>query len=628
MAEEGFKRKLTAILSADVIGYSRLMRDDEEATVRDLATHRVLITEIIQQHNGRVIDSPGDNILAEFTSVVDAVNGAIKIQQKISRSNIDTPEDRRMNFRIGINLGDVIEEEEQIYGDGVNIAARVEGLAAGGGIAISGTVYEHIKEKLSLGYHYLGEQDVKNISEPVRVYRLLTESADAGKMIGEKRPKSSRWLWAAAAAIVLIILSVCTITIKNYYFRPSIEPASIDKMAFSLPDKPSIAVLPFDNLSDDPEQKYFSDGITEQIITSISKVPHISVIARQSSFAFRDKQLTVQQIAKELGARYILEGSLQRSGERLRINAQLINATSGHHVWAENYDRKLDDIFSVQDEICKNIMVALQVELTEGEMARINADTVSIRAYEKYLKALEHYYRRTKEDSFIAQQLLQEAIALDSEYAGSYIWLGWTYLDDIWLGMTKTPSESINKAEEMVQKAAAIEGFLARENSLLCGIYLMKKDLDKAIASAEKAVKQSPNNSGIYVMLGMALRTNGQYEEAISSFKKALQLNPYKPIARLNNLAMAYLYSEQYEKAISIWKETIERNPDYLFAYMGLVSAYWLTGLEDQARQAAKHVLRINPKFSVGYWEKRSALKDKALAKKRFDAWRKAGLPE
>jgi len=402
-----------------------------------------------------------------------------------------------------------------------------------------------------------------------------------------------------------------------------------DKPPLPLPDKPSIAVLAFDNLSGDPEQQYFSDGITDQIITSISKVPHISVIARQSSFAFRDKQLTVQQIAKELGVKYILEGSLQRSGERLRINVKLIDATSGHHVWAENYDRKLDDVFAVQDEICKAIMVALQAKLTEGEMAHINADTVSIRAYEKFLKAQELYYRKTKEDCRIAQQLLQEAIALDPEYAASYVWLGWTYIDEIVFGIAKTPSESLTKAEEMVQKAIAIHGLTAEENSLLSCVHLVKKDVDKAIAYAEKAVEESPNNAGVHHQLGIALRSNGQYNEAISSFKKALQLTPFKPpIARLSQLALTYLYTKQYEKAISILNETLERNPDYLFANMGLIAAYWFTGSEDKARQVVKHVLKINPKFSLGYYEKLWVQKDKTLTERLFDAWRKVGLPE
>jgi adenylate cyclase len=295
MAEQDFKRKLTAILSADVVGYSLLMRDDEEATVRDLAAHRVLITEIIQHHHGRVVDSPGDNILAEFESVVDAVNGAIKIQEGIKKSKTGIPEDRRMEFRIGINLGDVIEEEERIYGDGVNIAARVEGLAAAGGISISVTVYEHIKDKLSLGYHYLGEQEVKNIPEPVRVYRLLTEPEDAGKMIAEEKPKGRKLRLAALGALALVILVTGTFAIWNYYLRPSFEPASIEKMAYPLPEKPSIAVLPFSNLSSDTEQEYIADGITENIITGLSQIPEMFVIARNSVFTYKGKAVKIQQ---------------------------------------------------------------------------------------------------------------------------------------------------------------------------------------------------------------------------------------------------------------------------------------------------------------------------------------------
>jgi adenylate cyclase len=396
-----------------------------------------------------------------------------------------------------------------------------------------------------------------------------------------------------------------------------------------LPDKPSIAVLPFANMSGDPEQQYLCDGITEQIITSISKVPYIFVIARQSSFSFRDKQLTVQQIARELGVRYILEGSLQRSGERIRINVQLIDATSGHHIWAENYDRKVDDIFAVQDDICKNIMVALRVKLTMGEMARINADTVTnIRAYEKYLKGFEHYWRRTKEDSLIAQQLFQEAITLDPEFIMPYILVGWTHLDEVWFRITDKPSESIAKAEAMVQKAIAIHGMTAMANSLLSMIYIEKKDIDKAIAHGENAVKQTPSSATPYFILGMALRYNGQYEESISSIKKAIRLNPSSPIVYLNNLSWAYLGSQQYEKAISTWKEAVERNPDYLFAHMGLTAAHWLNGSEAEARQSAKQVLRIYPKFTVGYGRKIVFYKVEADQERIYGAMRKVGLPE
>src|SRR5210317_1825629 len=420
MAEKGFKRKLTAILSADVEGYSRLMRDDEEATVRDLAAHRVLITEIIQQHNGRVVDSPGDNILAEFPSVVDAVNGAIKIQQEIKKSNAGVPEDRRMEFRIGVNLGDVIEEEERIYGDGVNIAARVEGLAAGGGIAISGTVYEHIKEKLSLGYHYLGEQDVKNISEPVRVYRLLTEPADAGKMIDEKKPKTVKWRWVTSGAIALIILVVGAIIIWHFYYRAQIESASLEKMAFPLPDKPSIAVLPFENISGDPEQEYFSDGITEDLITDLSKISGLFVIARNSVFIYKGRPIKIAEVGRELGVRYVLEGSVRKANGSVRITAQLVDATTEGHLWAERYDRDLKDIFALQDEVTQKIVAALAVKLTEDEQERlVRKYTENMEAYDSFLQGMELIHHHTKEANIQARQMYKRAIDLDPKFAAA-----------------------------------------------------------------------------------------------------------------------------------------------------------------------------------------------------------------
>ncbi len=452
MAENKTQRKLTAILSADVKGYSKLMGDDDEFTVTTITAYRKIISDLVDKHQGRVVDTPGDNILAEFNSALNAVNSAVEIQRTLETENGKLPDNRRMEFRIGINLGDILHKDDRIYGDGVNIAARIETLAEPGKVSISRNVYNQVRNKLKFGYEFQGQHSVKNIAEPVKVYRVLMASEDAGKIIDEKTPKN--WRLAVASVAAVLILFLGGLAIWNHILKPS--PSSRDTTSDDL----SIAVLPFKNMSGDPEQQYFSDGITEQIITSISKVPYLFVIARQSSFALRDKQMTVQQIAKELGVRYILEGSLQRSGERLRINAQLIDATTGHHLWAENYDHKLDDIFSVQDDICKNIMVALQVKLTTGEMARINADTVNdIRAYEKYLKGVEHFFRRNKEDSLIAQQLFQEAITLDPEYITPYIYLGHAYLDEVWFGMTKKPSESIAKAEEILGPFVPIGDF-------------------------------------------------------------------------------------------------------------------------------------------------------------------------
>jgi adenylate cyclase len=333
MTQEGYKRKLTAILSADVEGYSRLMGEDEDATIKTLTTYRELMTTLITKHRGRVVDSPGDNLLAEFTSVVDAVRCAVEIQEELRVRNAELPETKRMHFRIGINLGDVVEEGERIYGDGINIAARVEGLAEGGGICISGTVYDSIKNKLSLSYESLGEHTVKNIKEPVRVYRMRVGPEAAAHVEGEEKPHPKSWRKAALAALIVLIVAAGAVTIWHFYFRPPpIEPASEEKMAYSLPDKPSIAVLPFDNMSGDPQQDYFSDGLTEEIITALSKTDQLFVIARNSTFTYKGKPVKVQQIAEDLGIRYVFEGSVRKEADRVRITAQLVDAIKGRHI--------------------------------------------------------------------------------------------------------------------------------------------------------------------------------------------------------------------------------------------------------------------------------------------------------
>ena len=326
MADEGFKRKLAAIFSADVKGYSRLMEDDEEATIHTITEYRKIITEQVKQHEGRVVDSPGDNVLAEFASVVDALKCAVQTQKEIAEQNENLPESRKMEFRIGVNLGDVVEEGDRIYGDGVNVAARIESLTNPGGICISRTAYDQVRNKLSLGYEYLGEHAVKNIDEPVRVYRVLTAPEHAGVVIGEKTAAGKKWRRLAYAAVICLIVVAGGLTAWNIYLQKSkrVEPADIDKMAFPLPDKPSIAVLPFDNMSGDQSQEYIADGLSENIISSLSKIPDMLVIARNSTFVYKGKAVKVNQVAEELGVRYVLEGSIQKSGENLRVTACLL----------------------------------------------------------------------------------------------------------------------------------------------------------------------------------------------------------------------------------------------------------------------------------------------------------------
>jgi TolB-like protein/class 3 adenylate cyclase len=422
------ERKLTAILSADVKGYSRLMGEDEEATIRTLTTYRALISSLIQQHRGRVVDSPGDNLLAEFASAVDGVRCAVEIQRELRVRNIELSAQRRMEFRIGINVGDVIVEGEKIYGDGVNIAARLEGLAEAGGICISGMVYDQVKSKLSLSYGDLGEQAVKNIAEPVRTFRVQIEPDATAPTVSEKKESS-------AAGVV------------SFTRGP----------ALALPEEPSVAVLPFTNLSGDPEQGYFSDGLTEDLITDLSRLSGLFVIARHSVFTYKGKAVKIEEAGRELGARYVLEGSVRKAGDRVRITAQLVDATTGHHLWAERYDRELKDIFALQDEITEKIVAALAVKLTAGEQKRIGRQyTDNLEAYDYYLRGLEYYFRYTKETNAQARQMFERALELDPNFAAAYAYLGWTSFME-WGMQWSQDLRSLKQAFALAQEAIALD---------------------------------------------------------------------------------------------------------------------------------------------------------------------------
>ena len=631
MTTGGFKRKLAAILSADVKGYSRLMAEDEAATVQAITAYREMMANRIQQHRGRVVDSPGDNLLAEFASVVDAVQCAVEIQEDLKAKNAEVPENRRMEFRIGINLGDVILEGERIYGDGVNIASRIEGLAEGGGISISGTVYDQIENKLALGYQYEGEHAVKNIAKPVRVYRVRMEPAAAdSKASKEKKQKPRLWQRAAVAAFIVLILGAGAMAFWHFYWHfapPSTGVATEEKTRFPLPEKPSIAVLPFVNMSDEPEQEYFSDGITEEIITALSKVPRLFVIARNSSFTYKGKPVKVQEIGRELGVRYVLEGSVRKAGDRVRITAQLIEATTGSHLWAERYDRDLKDIFALQDEITMKILMALQVKLTEGEQARVlGKGTENYQAYVKILQGREHIYLMNREGVVLARQSFEEAVALDPEFAVAYTYLAWTYLLEVLVGFSDSPGQSMARAVEFAQKALGLDDSLADAHALLGSIYLVQRQWEKAVAEGERSVALNPNSADNIGLLGMTLYSVGRPEEAVALLEKAIRLNPMPPDWILEQLATAYRMTGRYEEAIAELKKVLHRNPDYSGAWLNLAVIYSLLGREEEARAAAGEVLRIDPKFSVEHFAKTILHKNQADIELAVEALRKAGL--
>jgi adenylate cyclase len=632
MSPEKFKRKLTAILSADVKGYSRLMGTDEEATLRILQEYKAVMASSIQHHRGRIVGGAGDSVLAEFASVVDAVQCAVEIQQVLGAKNASLAEDRRMDFRIGINLGDVIEEGDTIYGDGVNIAARLEGMAEAGGICISESAYQQIKNKLPLRYDDLGEHEVKNIAEPVRVYRAQVTGAASSKLSRKKKPVVIK-LPKAALGIVAVFVIAGAAILYQFVLRPSPskpEVASKEKMAFRLPDVPSIAVLPFVNMSKDPDQEFLCDGMTEEIITALSKVPGMFVIARNSTFTYKGKPVKVKQVSEELGVRYVLEGSLQRSGDRLRITAQLIDALAGHYLWAERYERDLNDIFALQDEITMKILTGVRVKLTEGgQIGRPEKYFKGKQGLDCYLKLMEatgYRERMNIEDNNLARRMIGEVIAMCPENPMGYLNLGFVYHHDYYLGNTGSPRETIEKGIGLAQKALVMDDSIPDAHALLCELYIQKREYDKAIAEGEKAVALNPGGMFVLTSYANSLNWAGRPGEAIPLFQKTIRLNPFGPSYLYCNLGIALMNAERLEEAVSALKKAIQLTPDYILAHLGLAATYSIMEREKEARAEAEEVIRINPKFSLDNLAKVVPYKDQSQTDKYINALRKAGL--
>lgn len=577
-------RKLRAILTADVKGYSLLMADDEVHTIQTLKAFRQIMSDLIQQHSGRVVDNPGDNLLAEFSSAVDAVECAVEVQKKLKKENAKFVEDRMLQFRIGVNTGDIVHDGDRIYGSGVNVAARIEGIAEPGGTCISRNTYDHVKDKLDLGFEYLGEHEVKNIKEPVRVYKVLMGSDSHVPLVKEK---------------------------------------------LELPDKPSIAVLPFDNMSGDPSQEYFSDGLTEQIINGLCKVSNLFVIGRNSSFAYKGKSITTKQIAEELGVRYILEGSVQRAGGRVRITGQLIDAITDYHMWSETYDRDLEDIFALQDEITMKLITAMEVNLTAGEQARLWAGgTTNIQAHDKITGGMEFFNRFNRHDNAQARLFFEQASNLDEFSAVIYALISLTHFFDIFYNWSDSIIESFDAAEKNAHKALALNDSSDLPHMLLGFIHLVKKEYDKAIIEAKQAVALNPNGAVALSALGYITCLTGDPEKGIVLMNRAIRLNPIPPSRDYHCLGLAYRMSGQYGKAIEILNHSLKIDPEALTPYITLASCYIEIKQIENARKAAKKVLEIEPHFSLEYHKNILPIKDQTWLEKHIENLREAGLPD
>jgi TolB-like protein len=576
MAEEQVKRRLAAILAADVVGYSRLMDQDEAGTLVALQTRRQnTIDPLVSQYEGRIFNVAGDAVLAEFASPVNAVECAIQIQSKMAEANRKEPDNRQVTLRIGVTLGDVMVDGGNLYGQGVNVAARLEGIADAGGVLVSGTAYDHVKGKIDTTFQDLGVRTLKNIQEPIRVYRVAST------------PKA-----------------------------PSQAPTTEI-------DRPSIAVLPFANMSGDPEQQYFSDGVTEDIITEISRSRSLLVIARNSSFQYRDKAVDVRQVARELSVRYLLEGSVRKMGPRVRITAQLIDTASGNHLWSERYDRDLEQLFEVQDEVTRTIVSTLagRVEAAEIKSA-MQRRTDNLAAYDVLLRGIELIRGYSPDDNRQARELFEKAVALDPSYALAHAYLALSLLVEH--GYGGAPAAVKDKALAIALKAVQLDTTESRAHQFLAQAYRFRSEFDLAITHFERAIALNPNDANGIAQMGFALAIVGEAERGIELIHQAMKLNPFHPEWYWDDLAIASYAARRYEQAVEANLRLVSRKKYWYYAR--LAACYAQLGKLNEAHQQAAEALRLKPDFRFS--AEKLLYKNSADAEHVFEGMRKAGLPE
>ena len=627
--EPNEERRLTTILSADVVGYSRLMAVDEAGTHAQLKTHRKeLLDPKTAEYHGRTVKLTGDGALMEFASVVEAVGFAVDVQRAMVDRNAAVPEDRRIDFRIGINIGDIIVDDDDIYGNDVNVTVRLEGLAEPGGICVSAKVYDEVKNKLELGLEDLGEQEVKNIPEPVRAYRVLIDPAAARVSRAPRRPQTRPWGWAAAAAVAVILAGAGALWWQKW--APGVEQASVTRMAFPLPDKPSVAVLPFDNLGGDAEHEGFVDALSENIITELSRFSDLFVIARNSVFTYKGKPVKVQQVAEDLGVQYVLEGSVQRSADRIRITAQLVDALTGKHVWAERYDRDLSDIFAVQDEVTQAIVARLggnEGELAEAATKRARRKPTSdLGAYESYLLGVQHKHRYTREDTVLAHEFLNRAIALDPKFSRAYVALAWTYFQEFLFGWSDAPARSLEHALEAARMAVALDDSDAEAHWAVGEIYMYRGEYERTRAEYDKALALNPNNADILANWGLNMALLGDdAQEGMRLISKAMRLNPHHPEWYDRVLGNAAFTARNYEQAITAIRNVKHHTP---LSRAVLAGSYAQLGRLEEAGVEVEEALKLVPDATVESLGSRLPYVNMADVNHFREALRKAGLPE
>lgn len=614
------ERKLAAILAADVVGYSRLIGADETGTLARLKMLRQeFIDPTIAEHRGRIVKLMGDGALVEFASVVDAVECGVAIQRGMAERNEDVPEDQRLQFRIGINLGDIVVEGDDIYGDGVNVAARLEGLAEPGGICLARAARDQIRDKLDLTLDDLGEVAVKNIARPIRVFRVLTDP----NVVAVAPPKARIQIPVRVMALIAGAILLAGLTGAVLWQGPWAPGAVVQSSPLAASS--SIAVLPFENLSEDSDQEYFSDGVTDDIITDLSKFHDLLVMASNSTFAYKNKPASVGQVGRELNVRYVLEGSVQRNDQRVRINVQLIDGASGQHLWAERYDESIDDIFELQNRITKRIVQSLAVRLTDIELDRVAAKpTSNLEAYDYVLKGRALAANLTRGDNFEAREMFRRALDLDPSYAPAYSGLGFTYFHGVLYGWAVLPNRDLDRAFTLAQKSLDLDKSDVVAHRLLGRVYLFRKEYDLGIVELERALALNPNDAASYADQGLNLVWSSRPEGAILAFETALRLDPNMGAEGLFHLGLAYYLTGRYQDAVLHLGRSSGRNPDFVLTHVALAAAYGQIGDRVKASRAAATIRRLDPFFSVEDFGE--LFRDPADAAEVIAGLRKAGL--
>lgn len=628
MSEQRTQRRIVAILATDAVGYSRLMNEHEERTLKTFQTCQRIFLEAISSYGGRVFGSAGDSFLAEFPSAVEAVRCAVEIQQSLAQRNAEVADEDGMQFRIGIHVGDVMVMGDNLVGDGINISARLEGLADPGGINISSYVYDQVRNKIEVGYHDLGKQALKNIPEPVQIYKVIFDPVSIvhppQPLIATPTVSTRRSYVFALVAIALVVIMVI-----GFIFTPIGGHATKFSAALQHASNPSILVLPFTNKSADRDQDYFVDGISEDLITDFSRLSNLTVIAWHTAASYKGKTLQAQALGKELSVGYILEGSVRKSGDQLRITAELVDASNGKQLWAERYDRNTADVFALQDDVTKKIVLALAVKLTVSENGQQGSSaTRNIAAYETFLRAQKYASQLTKEGDELARDAYQRAIEFDPTYARAYSGMAFSLAQSFFRSRTDTPIENLDRALVLAEKGVTLGYDIPQTHWALGYVYLMRREYENAEKAVTKAISIAPNYADGFALLALINNALGKPKEAIEFINKAMRLNPFYSYDYPYNLGRAYYTLGRYKLAVELLENAHARNENALSVNLVLATSYVRAGRVADAEWLVEQIKIQNPEATLSQVEKTFAISKPALRQAFLGDLRKAGLAD